>query len=189
MTMCDTSPAVHRGQFNIVQLLFILLVAIGSCIPVLVWADVDTMPLDVQPHRETSATPNSPLISFIDSPTAACYGPMDEIDVCYIQWSSLSVSATSPQYMERMTVAIDGRIRAVYTGFFQTSMYVPPEMHVQGFKVACGIAGASGDPESGFHYAYVVRARETGGLSAANYGTAICPADYRLDLIFRHGFE
>ncbi|MBL0162559.1 MAG: hypothetical protein IPP82_02590 [Xanthomonadales bacterium] len=167
----------------------LLLFAIHLCLPVSVSADTDLLPFDVEPQRETSASSRSPLISFIDSPTAGCYGPLEAIDACYIQWSYLSVSSTSPQYMDRMTVAIDGRIRAVYTGFFQTSMYVPPEMHAPGFKVACGIAGASGDPDSGFHYAYAIRARETGGLSTANYGTAICPADYRIDLIFRDGFE
>ena len=100
-----------------------------------------------------------PTISFIDSPTAACYGPLAEINACYIQWSNLQVSATSPQYIERMTLSIDGRIRAVYSGFFQTSMTVPPGMHKEGFKVACGIAGASGDPDSGFNYSYAVRAQ------------------------------
>jgi hypothetical protein len=140
-------------------------------------------------HRETDAVPGIPSISFIDSPTAACYGPLAEINTCYIQWSSLQVSATSPQYIERMTVTIDGRVRAVYSGFFQTSMTVPPGMQKEGFKVACGIAGASGDPESGFNYSYSVKARETGGLTASNFGTAVCPADYRLDLIFRNGFD
>lgn len=145
--------------------------------------------LDIVPHRETDALPGVPTISFIDSPTANCYGPLDEINACYIQWSSLEVSATSPQYIERMTVTIGGRVRAVYTGFFQTSMTVPPGMQKEGFKVACGIAGASGDPASGFNYAYSIKARETGGLTSANYGTAVCPADYRIDLIFRNGFD
>jgi hypothetical protein len=152
-------------------------------------ADPVAQVLGSEPYRETDAAPGAPRISFIDSPTAACYGPLAEINACYIQWSSLQVSATSPQYIERMTVTIDGRVRAVYSGFFQTSMTVPPGMQNEGFKVACGIAGASGDPESGFNYSYTVKARETGGLSSSNFGTAVCPADYRLDLIFRNGFD
>lgn len=189
MTMPGKYFASSHGRSRARQTMAMVFFAIHCCLPIRASADTDLLPFDVEPHRETNATSTSPQISFIDSPTAACYGPLEAIDACYIQWSSLSVSAASPQYMERMTVAIDGRIRAVYTGFFQTSMYVPPEMHAPGFKVACGMAGASGDPDSGFHYAYEIRARETGGLSTANYGTAICPADYRIDLIFRDGFE
>ena len=175
-------PALRAG-------LAVLVLSVSPCIP-LAFADGPPVQLlDVVPHRETDALPGVPTISFIDSPTAACYGPLAELDACYIQWSNLQVSATPPQYIERMTVAIDGRIRAVYSGFFQTVMTVPPDMHKEGFKVACGIAGASGDPASGFNYAYTIRARETGGLSSANYGTAVCPADYRLDLLFRHRFD
>ena len=138
-------------------------------------------------HRETSAPPGVPSISFIGSPTAECYGPLEELDVCYVQWGLLDVSASPSQYIERMTVTIDGRIRAYYGGFFQTSMTVTPSMHPAGFKVRCGSAGAGGDPEFGFQYAYAIRARETGGLTSANYGTAICPAETRL--LFRDGFE
>jgi len=46
-----------------------------------------------------------------------------------------------------------------------------------GFKVACGWRGASGVPELGYSYNYVIRAAETGGLKSANYGMITCPAD------------
>jgi hypothetical protein len=50
-------------------------------------------------------------------------------------------------------------------------------MLTPGFKVVCGWRGASGVPELGFSHNYVIRAAETGGLKAANYGTVTCPAD------------
>ena len=170
--------------------LVLLSVACGGLMPVVapaagLW---DTGFQD-EPRRERSEPPGVPTISFIDSPTAQCYGPMDEVDACYVNWGSLEVSATAPQYIERMTIMIDGRIRAYYAGFFQTSMTVPPGMHAEGFKVACGYPGAGGDPAFGNQYAYEIRARETGGLSSANFGSVLCPFDYRIDLIFRHGFE
>jgi hypothetical protein len=81
-----------------------------------------------------------------------------------------------------MTVAIDNRLRANYQGFFQNSMYIPPNLMEPGLRVACGARGTSGNPYLGRAYAYTIRARETGGLRSANYGTVYCPADSRLKL-------
>lgn len=58
-----------------------------------------------------------------------------------------------------------------------------------GFKVRCGPAGAGGDPELGNAYSYVVNAKETGGLSATNYGTVYCPAKLPWRGTFEDGFE
>jgi len=134
-------------------------------------------PGSMPPQRERQGEPEAPLISFIDSPTAQCYQPEPHKDTCYIQWYYLNVTATSPQYIISMTVSIDNRKRAYYGGFFQTSMYVPQEMSSPGFRVACGPPGASGVPDWGASHTYVIRAKETGGLKAANYGSVYCPAD------------
>ena len=90
-------------------------------------------------RREVSApaglSPDAPLISFIDSPTAACYKPDPAQNVCYINWYYMSVSA-SPNYVISMTATINaiGPV-ARYQGFFQTSMYVPYNMAGNGFRV------------------------------------------------------
>ena len=114
----------------------------------------------------------SPAISFIDSPSASCYQPVASEDTCYITWSYLYVSAGTSQYVISMTISIDNRLRAYHAGFFQTSMYVPGDFFGRGFRVSCGPRGANG---AGKTYAYTLRARETGGLSAANYGSVTCP--------------
>jgi hypothetical protein len=147
----------------------------------------DTPP--AEPLRESDGGGESPLISFIDSPTATCYQDVEAYDACYLVWGYLYVEASDPQYMIRMTVEIDGRLRAYYGGFFQTYMYVPPDMHGPGFKVVCGEAGVGGDPELGAAYSYTIRAEETGGLTAANYGTAFCPARLPWRGDFTDGFE
>ncbi len=126
-------------------------------------------------RREIQSDIDSPTISFIDSPAATCYRA--SVGTCYIEWSYLSVSASASQYIISMTVSIDNRLRAYHSGFFQTAMYIPGDMYAPGFKVACGQRGASGIPELGYSYNYVIRAAETGGLKAANYGTVTCPAD------------
>jgi hypothetical protein len=119
--------------------------------------------------------PDQPLISFIDSPTVACYIPDPSQDVCYINWYYMSVSA-SPNYIITMTATLNNYgVIAHYSGFFQTSMYVPYQMHGNGFQVSCGALGAGGNPLLGNAYAWIIRARDSVGFKSANYGTVYCP--------------
>jgi hypothetical protein len=122
---------------------------------------------------------DQPTISFIDNPSATCYQPETSRNDCYITWNYLYVTASSSQYIISMTVSIDDRLVAYHSGFFQTSMYVPGDLFGRGFKVACGPRDAIG---LGNTYAYTTRARETGGLSAANYGAVRCPGLYQVFL-------
>lgn len=120
-----------------------------------------------------------PTISFIDSPSATCYQPDTSRNSCYIAWNYLYVSASTSQYIISMTLTLDDRLVAYHSGFFQTYMYIPNNVVGRGFKVACGPYQANG---LGNSYAYTIRARETGGLSAANYGSVTCPGVYLLYL-------
>lgn len=138
------------------------------------------------PVRDRGFVGETPSISFIDSPTASCEREQALSGTCAIGWQYLYVTAGASQYLIDMTVEIDGRLRAVMAGFFQTWMFVPADMLTPGFSVPCGAPGEGGDPNRGAAVPYVVRARETGGLTAANYGTAYCP--YSL-LVFRDDYE
>jgi hypothetical protein len=131
----------------------------------------------VPDRREMQRVINAPEISFIDSQSPTCYLPAPGTGACYITWNYLNVSATSPNYIISMTIAIDNQIQAYNAGFFQTSMYIPGEMYGRGFKVNCGLPGAGGVETLGKTYNYTIRARETGGLGSANYGAVTCPGD------------
>jgi hypothetical protein len=124
---------------------------------------------------QTAAEIDQPTISFIDSPSATCYQPVSSRNDCYISWAYLYVTANTSQYIISMTVDIDNHLRALHSGFFQTSMYIPSDLYGRGFKVACGPRGPNG---LGSAHSYTLRARETGGLSAANYGSVQCPGVY-----------
>ena len=127
-------------------------------------------------YQSENGESNTPLISFIDSPTAACMQPDSIKNECFINWYFMSVSG-DPNYIITMTVMInDIGFVSRYSGFFQTSMYVPYGMNQQGFKVACGSLGDGGNPNWGEAYAWTIKARDSAGLSAANYGTVYCPA-------------
>ena len=128
-------------------------------------------------HREADGDCLSPTSSFIDSPSPTCSLPKPGTNVCYIDWSYIYVAASSGQYIITSTITLDGGVRAYVGGFFQSYMYLPGTMLAPGFQVPCGTPGTGELSDWGASYAYTIRARETGGLSAANYGTVTCPFD------------
>lgn len=148
----------------------------GGAVPAGAAEPAPTVLSGIAPIRDREIAGDVPTISFIDSPTATCYRPQELGQACLIDWAYLYVAATPPQYIVSMTVEIDGRLRAAFQGFFQTDMFVPSGMYAPGLRVACGQPGESGLPGRGRQYAYTIRAAETGGLTAANYGSVICPA-------------
>jgi hypothetical protein len=144
------------------------------------------------PGRDAASagSPRTPLISFIDSPNVTCVQPDPRKDDCFVDWGSASVSASASQYIIAMSFFLNNRSVASVAGFFQTSMYVPSSQFGRGFKVPCGppqaqdLANPCNNPPDpctpvnvlGNAYSYTIRARETGDLKAANYGTVTCPA-------------
>jgi len=117
----------------------------------------------------------SPDISFIQSDSATCSRAHPGSGICTIQWSNLYVTAASGSYILTMTVSIDNQLRGYHTGFFQNNIYIPSEMIGPGYQVTCGYP--QGDAGLGNAYSYTIRARESTGLTAANYGSITCPAD------------
>lgn len=120
------------------------------------------------PQASPPRGPDSPAISFIDSPTASCVQPDPAQNACYINWYYMNVDAGTSAYMITMTATINPNVRARYYGFFQQTMYVPFNMQPTGFKVLCG-------SPPGNYYAWTILARASDGLGSANYGTVQCP--------------
>lgn len=120
--------------------------------------------------------PQAPLISVIDSPSPTCYQPRPGRDECYLKWYYMSVNAAPATSMLTMTLTLNDFGPVAHTqGFFQSSMYIPYNMLGDGFKVACGPPGAGGNPTLGNAYGYTIRARDSNGMVAANFGTIFCP--------------
>jgi hypothetical protein len=140
-------------------------------------APADTTAGEIPARGEISATTNSPAISIIDNHDPTCYRPAAGTGTCYVVWDYLYVAAEPGQYVISMTVSIDNHLRAYHAGFFQNAMYIPGDLYAPGFKITCGMPGSGGVPALGKSYSYAVRARETGGLTSANYGSVTCPAD------------
>lgn len=128
-------------------------------------------------RRADSEDEESPTISAIDSPSPSCYLPVKGTGACYIQWNYLNVTAASGSYVISMTVTIDDQLRAFHSGFFQNQMFIPSDMTAPGYKVTCGGPSSAETAEWGKTYNYAIRARDTTGLKAANFGSVTCPAD------------
>lgn len=117
-----------------------------------------------------------PLISFIDAPSPSCYQPDPSRDECYLTWYYMYVEAAPATYMITMTVTLNDFGPVAHThGFFQSNMYIPYSMLGDGFRVACGSPGAGGNPTLGNAYGYSIRARDSNGARAANFGAIYCP--------------
>ncbi len=136
------------------------------------------------------ASADAPLISFIDSPGGTCYKPDPRQDLCFVSWTYNNVTASSSQYIIFMPIFLDGRLVAYPSGFFQTSMYLPGDFFGPGFRVSCGPPVSVTAPwdssgmtsyTRGNDYSYTIRARDTGGLSSANFGSVTCPAYFSAD--------
>jgi hypothetical protein len=127
------------------------------------------------PQPQTSQDIAAPNISAISSPSATCSRPTPGSGACYIQWDYLYVTAASSSYVISMTVSINNQIRAYHSGFFQTYMYIPSDMTANGYQVVCGFPQNSAG--FGNSYSYTIRARDSSGLTAANYGSVTCPSD------------
>jgi len=120
-------------------------------------------------------SPDSPSISFIQTLTPFCYQPDTAQDVCYVNFQQHYVDSAPATYMLFMTVTIDSRIRSVYRGFFQNTMYASYDMHTPGYKVACGEPNASDIPTMGKRYEYTIRAQDSNNATASNFGSLYCP--------------
>ncbi len=131
-----------------------------------------------------SAAAEAPTVGFIDSPSPTCVQPDPRKDECRVSWGDTTVSADAGSYMTDMWFVLNGRVTSRVRGFFQADIVIPSSLHARGYRVPCG---APVDDTSsctapctplkvGTSYPWAVRARESTGLRAANYGTVTCPA-------------
>jgi hypothetical protein len=115
-------------------------------------------------------------ISLIDSPTPTCYRPQLQSNTCFVNWSYMAVSTSSPATIISMILTIDSRVRANYQGYFQSSMFISSTLHSEGFQVACGPAGEGGTTGVGYAHEWTLKARDSAGQETTNTGTVTCPA-------------
>jgi hypothetical protein len=128
-------------------------------------------------------------LGFIATESPHCIQLDPAVDACYINFQFNGVS--SDQYVTEFTVAVNGLIAMRAYGFFQGAFSLPRNsLGDLGLRVACGRTGASGDadPLVGLRHPFTIRAKDSAGQNAANYGAIGCPAFFP-ELNFANGFE
>lgn len=104
-----------------------------------------------------------------------CVQALPASGTCSIQFASLYASGSDTSF-SRVEVLVNGKLRAIVTGFFESSASLTYGMLPGGLKVKCGRPNASGRPDYGLSYSLVANAYMIDGTSAFNSSTIFCPA-------------
>ena len=84
-------------------------------------------------------------------------------------------ASTSDSSFNHIEIAINGKVRAYMTGFFENSAYLTYAMLGNGLKVACGGKNASGIPDMGRQYAVTLSGFATGSSPVVDVANVTCP--------------
>ncbi len=94
---------------------------------------------------------------------------------CSIEFNSLTASGSDTSF-SRIELSVNGKLRLIMNGFFESSAYFTEPMLPGGLKVVCGRPNAGGQPIYGNSYSISANAYMAGGTSASNSTTVFCPA-------------
>lgn len=115
-------------------------------------------------------------IGFIASDGPSCTQPNPAVNSCLVNFQRLRVDGGA-NYMIWMTVELNDRLVGKFRGFFQNVLDVANPFG-PGIKVPCGPIGSGTDLDlgpGGRRYNFTIRAKDSAGLTATNYGTIWCP--------------
>jgi hypothetical protein len=115
-----------------------------------------------------------------------CAASQPELNRCSINIRSISAVASDTSF-SRVEIAVDGKLRAVENGFFETSAYFASTMLPGGLSVTCGLDGEGGAAGFGRNHTVAVSAYLSGSGPLADTATVTCPP--ASDRIFADGYE
>ena len=84
-------------------------------------------------------------------------------------------ASTTDSSFSHIEVAIDGKVRARMSGFFENSAYLTGPMLGNGLKVACGGKNISGIPDMGRQYVVTLSGFATGSSPVVDVANVTCP--------------
>ena len=91
------------------------------------------------------------------------------INLRYIYASTIDAS------FNHIEIAIDGKVRAHMSGFFENSAYLTGSMLGSGLKVACGGKNVSGIADMGRQHAVTLTGFSTGSSPVVDIANVTCP--------------
>ncbi len=109
---------------------------------------------------------------FVSNPS--CSQRVSDTAQCTITINSVSVFSNNPNFLG-LQIAINDKVRARFTAFFETSIAVNPAMLGSGLQVPCGRPGASGQANLGFIYNVQVSVLINGSSGPTDSALTACP--------------
>ena len=103
-----------------------------------------------------------------------CVQDVETAGSCLINLRYFSAS-TSDSSFSHIEIAINGKVRANMSGFFENSAYLTGPMLGNGLKVACGGKNVSGIPDMGRQYVVTLSGFATGSSPVVDSANVTCP--------------
>jgi len=104
-----------------------------------------------------------------------CTQPMPASSTCLINMRSISATSSDPNFLG-VQIAIDGKTRAFFSNFFETSVSINERMMGKGLQVVCGKPNASGVPGYGLQYHVGISAVVSGSSATTDTANVNCPS-------------
>ena len=103
-----------------------------------------------------------------------CVQDIETAGSCLVNLRYFYASTTGSSF-SHIEIAIDGKVRARMSGFFENSAYLTGPMLGNGLKVACGGKNVSGIPDMGRQYAVTLTGFATGSSPVVDSANVTCP--------------
>ena len=120
-----------------------------------------------------AALPATSVSVSISNPS--CGQSLPASGVCSIQFGSLTASGSDSSF-SRIEVLVNGKLRVLVDGFFESTAYLNSPMLPGGLKVTCGMPNEGGSPDYGKAYLITANAYMADGTSASASENVFCPA-------------
>ena len=103
-----------------------------------------------------------------------CVQDVETAGSCLINLRYFYASTTDSSF-SHIEIAINDKVRARMSGFFENSAYLTSAMLGNGLKVACGGKNISGIPDMGRQYVVTLSGFATGSSPVVDSANVICP--------------
>ena len=108
----------------------------------------------------------------VSNPYCAQVSPASPTCLIYVRY--ISATSTDPNF-RGVQISINGKPRAFFSNFFETSVYINDSMMGKGLQVICGGPNASGLPDYGLQYNVGISAIVSGSNPITDTASVTCP--------------
>ncbi len=116
---------------------------------------------------------NAGVTLTVSNPYCAQASPSSS--TCLINVRNISATSSDPNFLG-LQITINGKTRAFFSNFFETSVFINDGMMGKGLQVVCGRPNASGLPGYGLQYSVGISAIVSGSSPTTDTANVTCPS-------------